>query len=171
MCRARACNWSQIAVAAVARHRAGDVLAVGPVLQPGPGPGDLCIVCQRISTHMQMRIWVVSPSARRARRHQSMQRQRRGSGTGRQGPAGQQPLIALALWALALWGPTQCQSAQVTINSGPIGAGPQTQLPPLSSFVQPGVYLGTDEVSLGNTTFRWVACLPEHPCRGLLAET
>ena len=44
----------------------------------------------------------------------------------------------------------------IDANKGPIGAAPQTLLPPLSTFVKPGAIPGNpDNVTLGNTTFRW----------------
>ena len=50
---------------------------------------------------------------------------------------------------------TPAQAAQrVGAEAGPIGVASQALLPALNSFVSPGGYLGADNVSLGNTTFR-----------------
>ena len=84
-----------------------------------------------------------------------MQRQRAGAGAPRQRIAGQKWVCLPALLALAICS-QQCLPTVLAaaIDTGPIGAGFQTPLPPLSTFVQPGVYLGADNVLLGNTTFR-----------------
>ena len=82
-------------------------------------------------------------------------------------PAGPQWQSLIAAWALvACWlQPMPAHAAEriseavqrVATNYGPIGASSQTLLPPLSTFGLPGGYLGAENVSLGNTTFRYAA--------------
>ena len=80
--------------------------------------------------------------------------------------AGLRPLGATAVWALVACcsclrlglvhaAETPSEAAQrVGTDGGPVGVAPQSLLPPLYTFVQPGGYLGAGNVSLGNTTFR-----------------
>ena len=97
--------------------------------------------------------WAGTPSAIAVRRLQPMPHQSQSAGATRRRTAGQQRVCALALWMLSAWSRQSVVQA-ATVNVGPIGASSQTLLRPLSTFVQPRVYLGTDNVLLGNTTFR-----------------
>ena len=73
--------------------------------------------------------------------------------------SGQLQRSVIAGWVLAV-----CWLYQDSVNAadtpsdptiiGPIGATLQPLLPPLSTYVQPGAYFGTNNASLGNTTFR-----------------
>ena len=98
---------------------------------------------------------------------QLVQRREYGAGAARRRcTARRQWANTVAVWALVtccswlLWSPahaaeTPAQAAQrVGLDAGPIGVAAQSLLPPLNTFVVPGGYLGTDNVSLGNTTFR-----------------
>ena len=77
--------------------------------------------------------------------------------------AGQKRAEVSLVWALlgaASW--LQCNlvggagNPFSATNTAPIGATFQPLLPRLSTFVQPNISFGPNNVSLGNTTFRWV---------------